>query len=95
MTEPTHIADTDRDTLYEKYRVERTDGKSVGPCFVLELDDPKAWDALLTWADTLDSWGKVTLATQIRKRVLGRMKVHQRLDQLFGDTELIDGQVDG
>ena len=69
----------DVDVLYEKYRVERTDGRHVGPCFVLEVDDPKTWTALLTWAETLDQEGRKELAAQIRKTVLIRMHVDETM----------------
>lgn len=68
--------------LYEKYRVERTDGRHVGPCFVLELDNSLAWIALLTWAETLDQEGQTNLAAQVRKRVLVRMNVAEKLTEL-------------
>lgn len=66
----------DRTTgLIEKYRVERTDGKPMGPCIVLELDDRNAWPALLTWAETVENDGYVALAADVRKAVLARQRV--------------------
>lgn len=45
--------------LYEKYRVERIDGKPLkgGMCIVLELGDPNARPALLMWARTMQERG--------------------------------------
>jgi hypothetical protein len=57
--------------LYGKYRVERVDGRGIAlGCFVLEFDDPKAWDALLTYAETCEAWGNPAVAADLRKRVL-------------------------
>lgn len=61
--------------LYGKYRVERVDGKHVGRCFVLELDDRKTWSALLTWAESVEAEGNATLAADVRKAVLAREHV--------------------
>lgn len=33
---------TDEREVYEKYEVDRLDGKAVGECFVLEVRDPDA-----------------------------------------------------
>lgn len=43
-TDPAHSR------LYAKYVVERTDGRPVGRCFVIELDDPHAREALRAYA---------------------------------------------
>ncbi len=55
--------------LYGKYRVARVDGKGIGRCIVLELDDPNSWPALLQWADTVEDRGFGPLATDVRKWV--------------------------
>lgn len=66
------------DGLYEKYRVERTDGKGMMlGCFVLEFDDPKAWPALLTYANEVEAAGNATLAADLRKRVLMIQHAHE------------------
>ena len=39
--------------LYEKYHVERADGKDVGECIVLEFDDPNARAGILTFANSV------------------------------------------
>lgn len=45
-----------RDGLYAKYRVERVDGKPIGPCFVLEYHkDRWAAEALATYAQQCHS----------------------------------------
>lgn len=41
--------------LFRKYRVERTDGKPVGECFVLEAHDRHAIAALRAYADSCAS----------------------------------------
>lgn len=38
--------------LYAKYRVEKTNGKPVGECFVLEAHDPHAIPALRAYAES-------------------------------------------
>jgi hypothetical protein len=53
--------------LYGKYRVERFDGKGIGRCIVLELDDPNTWPALKVWADTVEDRGFGPLAADVRK----------------------------
>lgn len=60
--------------LIEKYRVERTDGKAVGQCFVLEVEDPNTWGALLTWADTVQADGYQALADDVRALVEGAIE---------------------
>lgn len=59
------MADNKERGLYEKYKVERTDGKSIGQCFVLELDDPNSWDALIIWSNTLRHDGYEELAWDV------------------------------
>lgn len=66
--------------IYDKYRVERTDGRGVGRCVVLELDDPNTWDALLTWANSVEAEGYVALATDVRKWVLTAQDI-ERVDR--------------
>lgn len=63
------MADIKERGLYGKYRVERVDGKDIGRCIVLELDDPNAWPALLTWADTVEADGYEALAADVRQWV--------------------------
>lgn len=57
--------------LIGKYRVERVDGKPLkgGRCIVLELGDPNTWDAMLTWADTVERKGYKALAIDVRAMV--------------------------
>lgn len=67
--------------LYKKYSVTRTDGRAVGRCIVLELEDRRTWPALLTWADTVEAEGDVRLATDVRRWVItaqdiARMDAH-------------------
>jgi hypothetical protein len=64
--------------LYDKYEVYRTDGKGVGPCVVLEFDDPNTWPALLTWAGTAETTGNAQLARDVRDKVAA----HQHLAAL-------------
>lgn len=61
--------------VYEKYEVIRLDGKGVGECFVLELDDERTWDALMVWANTVEADGNAELANGIRQQVLARMRI--------------------
>ena len=71
--------------LYGKYRVERVDGKGIEHgCFVLEFGDPKAWDALLTYAETCEARGNVTLAGDLRKRVLAIQHATETIERLMG-----------
>lgn len=62
----------DNKGLYVKYAVHRLDGKDIGQCFVLELDDEKTWPALLVWAQTVEVHGNLLLADDIRRLVQGR-----------------------
>jgi len=55
--------------LKHKYNVERTDGKSLGSCIVLEIDDPNAWPALRVWADTVEADGYEKLAEDVRREI--------------------------
>lgn len=57
--------------LIEKYRVERTDGKIVRWCFVLEDTDPLAKPAILVYADLAEAAGYLDLAADLRKEVSG------------------------
>lgn len=61
--------------LYGKYRVERVDGKGIDRCIVLELHDPNSWDALLTWANTVEVDGYVQLAADVRKWVITEQNI--------------------
>lgn len=58
------MEDKDRG-LYHKYRVERTDGKPVGFCLVLELEDQGTWQAMRQYAATVRQQGFVALASDI------------------------------
>lgn len=78
------VADTTERGLYEKYRVERTDGKGVGRCIVLELDDRNSWPALLTWAETVEAEGYVALAADVRAWVLQAEKLANLPDSYEG-----------
>lgn len=64
--------------LTKKYKVERVDGKDLkgGMAFVLELGDPNAWPALLTYARTVRAQGCVRLAEDIEAKI----------DELAGET---------
>ncbi|MEQ9223855.1 MAG: hypothetical protein RJQ08_11040 [Salinisphaeraceae bacterium] len=53
--------------LIENYRVERVDGKPVGPCIVLEMSDPNSGPAIRAWADTVEADGYHRLADDVRK----------------------------
>lgn len=63
------MADNPERGLYEKYRVQRTDGQEVGPCIVMEVRDPNTWTALLVWADTVEAAGYAALAADTRAMV--------------------------
>lgn len=52
--------------LIEKYQVERTDGKPVRWCFVLEDTDPLAPAALRAYASVAEAIGYVELAYDLR-----------------------------
>lgn len=51
--------------LYEKYKVERVDGKPVGICLVLELKDPNARAGIKAFADAVRGSGYIELANDI------------------------------
>ena len=70
--------------LYEKYRVDRVDGKPLGRCIVLELKDPNSWNALLEWADSVAIDGYENLAEDVRASVSHAMKA---ADAETGDTD--------
>ena len=56
--------------FYDKYYVERRDGKPLkGGAVVLEFGDPNSWYALLTWANTVERRGHAKLAQDIREIV--------------------------
>lgn len=58
------------DQLHEKYRVERTDGGAVGPCFILEYErDPHARAALRTYAESCRD-DKPGLSADLFRRLL-------------------------
>lgn len=52
--------------LQARYRVERTDGKPVGKCIVLEVDDPNSWPAIAAWAVSVAADGYGALAQDVR-----------------------------
>lgn len=56
------MADNTERGLYDKYLVERLDGKPVGRCIVLEVRDPNAHPALITWTETMRAAGYNALA---------------------------------
>jgi hypothetical protein len=64
--------------LYDKYEVYRIDGKGVGPCVVLEFDDPNTWPALLVWATTVKVEGNHQLANDIRAKVIAHVELRNR-----------------
>lgn len=70
------VADDKSRGLYEKYRVERTDGKTVGPCIVLELDDPNSWEALILWCNTVRRAGYEELGLDVMQQVATRWTAH-------------------
>lgn len=51
------MADDKEKGLYNKYNVTRTDGKPVGECIVLEMDDPYTWLAIRVFADRMKACG--------------------------------------
>jgi hypothetical protein len=55
--------------LFGKYRVERLDGKPLkgDACIVLEIGDPNARPAILTWAYTVEIDGYSALAADVRE----------------------------
>jgi hypothetical protein len=55
--------------LYQKYIVERVDGKPVDYCIVLELKDQNTWPAMLKFAETTRAAGYEALADDIEKMV--------------------------
>lgn len=59
---------TDRG-LYGKYDVHRRDGKPVGQCIVLEVDDPLTHEALLVWAASVRKAGYSELAKDVELMV--------------------------
>lgn len=63
----------DRDELYPKFRVQRTDtGEEVEnpeECVVLRWADPVARFALLAWADSLEQAGLPNTAREVRERL--------------------------
>ena len=62
--------------LYEKYHVERTDGKPIEyGCIVLEFDDPNTWAAIDTWATQVGSQGYEALCKDVRERLRGIVRI--------------------
>lgn len=53
--------------LYEKYYVERVDGKDLkgGQAIVLEVGDPNSWPALAAYAETVRAAGYEFLGDDI------------------------------
>jgi hypothetical protein len=51
--------------LYEKYRVERTDGKPVGAAIVLEFKDPIAKVGIRAWAEEMERHGYEQVAADV------------------------------
>lgn len=60
--------------LYDKYRVERRDGKPLkgGFCIVLEVGDPHARPAISQWAETMHSIGLEELASDVRQMLIAQ-----------------------
>lgn len=54
--------------LIGKYHVERTDGKPVEWCFVLQDTDPLAIPALIAYADAAEAAGYGPLAADLREK---------------------------
>jgi len=76
--------------LYDKYIVQRTDGKPIkGGCIVLEFDDENAWAALNQYAFTVQDAGYEKLADDIHDKLMA--VVDARVDRLMSmpDDELI------
>lgn len=55
--------------LYAKYHVERTDGKAIGWCFVLQDTDPFAIPALLSYAEAALESGNQSLFEDLVDKV--------------------------
>jgi len=47
------MSDDKKRGLYNKYKVERNDGKPVGDCIVLEFDDPIAREGIDAWKNAM------------------------------------------
>jgi hypothetical protein len=63
--------------LFEKYRIERVDGRPIEWAFVLEASDPLALVALEAYAMAADSAGYGQLAADLRvKTAYIRMRYH-------------------
>lgn len=75
--------------LYDKYIVERTDGKTLGPCVVLELDDPNSWEALTLWSNTVRKAGYEELGLDVLQLIADYWTKHLAGQpvQHFGRTE--------
>lgn len=72
--------------MYPKYHVEKLNGKPVGPCFVLEFDDPHARAAVAAYADSCEG-DYPALAADLR-RTLAEIESKDAIEQL---TECIAG----
>lgn len=61
------MTETHERGLYGKYRVERVDGKEIGPrgCIVLEVDDDRTHAALAVWAERVERDGFSALAGDV------------------------------
>jgi len=60
--------------LYQKYKVERTDGKPLEDCVVLELKDPLARAALWTWVSEVEKYGYKQLARDTEAKLIDYAK---------------------
>lgn len=81
--------------LYHKYKVERTDGKLVGICLVLELKDPNAWQAMRQYAATVRACGYIVLAKEIEQLINSSMAI-TLIDRALRDKgTVIEGDNNG
>lgn len=69
--------------LYQKYNVLRTDGREVGPCFVLEFgSDPYALEALKAYAEAC-RFDKPELS----KDLFDQVRLHQEeLERAYAES---------
>lgn len=65
------MADDKNRGLYNKYTVERNDGRSIGEFgyLVLEFSDPNAWPAIEQWANTVFEDGYEELSIDVIERL--------------------------
>ncbi|MFW5497733.1 MULTISPECIES: hypothetical protein [unclassified Maridesulfovibrio] len=76
--------------LYDKYIVQRTDGKPIkGGCIVLEFDDPNAWAAINQYAFTVQAAGYEKLAGNIHDKLMAVVDTNVDRIMSMSDEELI------